>query len=102
MVTSIPFYSGKSFTLGHSVPFWVMLVLVAVFVFVSSDPPVVLFGLFVIYGVSGWFIWLWRWQRARKLSRLRQEGPEPSPAPPDANQAGKRAEPFSVGPRDDA
>lgn len=102
MVTSIPFYSGKSFTLGHSVPFWVMLVLVAVFVFVSSDPPVVLFGLFVIYGVSGWFIWLWRWQRARKLSRLRQEGPEPSPAPPDANPAGKRAEPFSVGPRDDA
>lgn len=91
MVTSIPFYSGKSFTLGHSVPFWVMLVVVAVFVFVSSDPPVVLFGLFVIYGVSGWFIWLWRWQRARKLSRLRQEGPETSSAaqPADSDKAEK-------------
>lgn len=102
MVTNVPFYSGKSFALGHSVPFWVILVVVAVFVFVSSDPPVVLFGLFVVYGVSGWFIWLWRWQRARKLNRLRQENPEPAPAAQHgANRPEKRAEPFSVGPRDD-
>src|SRR3546814_14193963 len=74
MVTNVPFYSGKSFALGHSVPFWVILVVVAVFVFVSSDPPVVLFGLFVVYGISGWFIWLWRWRRAARLTRLRQEG----------------------------
>ncbi|WP_397474286.1 CDP-diacylglycerol--serine O-phosphatidyltransferase [Pusillimonas sp.] len=74
MVTNTPFYSGKSFALGHSVPFWVMLVLVAVFVFVSSDPPLMLFGLFMIYGLSGWGIMLWRWRRARQLSRMRQEG----------------------------
>lgn len=74
MVTNAPFYSGKSFALGRSVPFWVMLVLVAVFVFVSSDPPVVLFSLFVVYGLSGWVIMLWRWRRARELTRMRQEG----------------------------
>lgn len=74
MVTNTPFYSGKSFALGHSVPFWVMLVLVAVFVFVSSDPPLMLFGLFVIYGLSGWGIMFWRWRRARQLSRRRHEG----------------------------
>ncbi|NYT85449.1 CDP-diacylglycerol--serine O-phosphatidyltransferase [Pollutimonas harenae] len=72
MVTNAPFYSGKSFALGRSVPFWVILVLVGVFVFVSSDPPVVLFGLFVVYGLSGWFIMAWRWRRARELTRKRQ------------------------------
>ena len=39
MVTNLPFYSGKSFALGRSVPFWVILVFVAGFVFISSNPP---------------------------------------------------------------
>ncbi len=73
MVSNAPFYSGKTFTLGRSVPFWVILVMVAVFVFVSSNPPLVLFGLFVAYGLSGWLIAAWRWQRARRLQRERQE-----------------------------
>jgi CDP-diacylglycerol--serine O-phosphatidyltransferase len=76
MVTNTPFYSGKSFALGRSVPFWVILLLVAVFVFVSSDPPVVLFGLFVVYGVSGWITMLWRWRRARKLRSRLRHGPD--------------------------
>lgn len=79
MVTNLPFYSGKSFALGRSVPFGVMLVLVAVFVFISSDPPLMLFGLFVIYGLSGWGILLWRWRRARRLSRMRQDGGADTP-----------------------
>jgi CDP-diacylglycerol--serine O-phosphatidyltransferase len=80
MVSNAPFYSGKTFALGRSVPFWVILVLVAVFVFVSSDPPVVLFGLFVVYGLSGWGIMLWRWRRARALTRRRQSGGEAAEA----------------------
>jgi CDP-diacylglycerol--serine O-phosphatidyltransferase len=68
MVSNLPFYSGKSFALGRSVPFWVMLVFVAVFVFISSNPPVILFGLFIVYGLSGWGVWLWRWQRHRSLN----------------------------------
>jgi len=71
MVTNAPFFSGKSFALGRSVPFWSILVVVAAFVFVSYDPPVVLFTLFVIYGLSGWGVWLWRWNRARKLKLAR-------------------------------
>jgi CDP-diacylglycerol--serine O-phosphatidyltransferase len=63
MVSNLPFYSGKSFALGRSVPFWAMLVFVAVFVFISSNPPVILFGLFIAYGLSGWGVWLWRWHR---------------------------------------
>lgn len=64
MVSNAPFYSGKNFALGRSVPFWAMLVFVAFFVFISSDPPVLLFGLFILYGISGWIIWAWRWRRA--------------------------------------
>ena len=72
MVSNAPFFSGKSFALGRSVPFWGILLVVAVFVFVSSDPPVVLFGLFVLHGFSGWVIWAWRWNRARRLQQERR------------------------------
>jgi CDP-diacylglycerol--serine O-phosphatidyltransferase len=68
MVTNLPFYSGKNFALGRSVPFWVMLVFVASFVFISSDPPVVLFILFIAYGLSGWVMW---YLRARKAKSIR-------------------------------
>lgn len=74
MVSNAPFYSGKSFALGRSVPFWVILVLVAVFVFVSSNPPLVLFALFMVYGLSGWVVMAWRWRRAKKLLRKRRLG----------------------------
>ena len=60
MVSSAPFYSGKSFHLGVSVPFWVMVAIVVVIFFVSSDPPKVLFALFCCYAVSGYIYWGWR------------------------------------------
>lgn len=72
MVSNASFYSGKSFALGRSVPFWGILLVVAVFVFVSSDPPVVLFALFVLYGVSGWVVMVWRWNRARRFQQDRR------------------------------
>jgi len=60
MVSSAPFYSGKSFHLARSVPFWVMIVVVIAFFIVSSNPPIVLFALFCVYAVSGYAYWLWR------------------------------------------
>jgi CDP-diacylglycerol--serine O-phosphatidyltransferase len=68
MVTNLPFYSGKTFALSKSVPFWVILVFVAGFVFISSDPPLILFALFIGYGLSGWAVWLWRARKARQLT----------------------------------
>lgn len=82
MVSNAPFYSGKNFALGRSVPFWAMLLFVLVFVFVSSDPPIVLFSLFVLYGLSGWGLMGWRWQRVRKLQRQRRA--RKAPQNPDA------------------
>jgi CDP-diacylglycerol--serine O-phosphatidyltransferase len=60
MVSSAPFYSGKSFHLGRSVPFWVMVVIVVAIFFVSSNPPIVLFGLFCCYAASGYLYWGWQ------------------------------------------
>ena len=66
MVSNVPFYSGKDFNLRRSVPFAVILLVVMAFVLVSSDPPIVLFLLFVIYGVSGYAYW--GWNRLRRPS----------------------------------
>lgn len=65
MVSSAPFYSGKSFQLGRSVPFWGMLLVVLAFVFVSTDPPIVLFSLFCAYALSGYVYWGWQWWNGR-------------------------------------
>ncbi|MCD6680277.1 MAG: CDP-diacylglycerol--serine O-phosphatidyltransferase [Burkholderiaceae bacterium] len=63
MVSNVPFYSFKDIDLKKSVPFIFVIGVVMVFVLVSSDPPSVLFALFLLYGVSGWLLWLWRWRR---------------------------------------
>lgn len=60
MVSNAPFYSGKVLGVRHRVPFGVMVLVLVLFVVVSSDPPVALFGLFVGYAVSGYLLWGWR------------------------------------------
>ncbi len=69
MVSSAPFYSGKALDVQHRVPFSVLLLVVVVFVLVSFDPPRMLFGLFILYGLSGYAVWIWRrWQAHRHHS----------------------------------
>ncbi len=63
MVSSAPFYSFKDLNLKKSVPFVFMIGTVLLFALVSSDPPVVLFSLFLLYGLSGYALWFWRWRR---------------------------------------
>ena len=53
----------KSFQVGRSVPFWVLVALIAVIFVVSSDPPIALFTLFCGYALSGYVYWAWRWFR---------------------------------------
>jgi len=72
MVSNAPFYSFKEFNLRRSVPFAVILLIVLGFVLISTDPPIILFLLFVAYGVSGYFYWLWKKRLAKKQpSQLR-------------------------------
>jgi CDP-diacylglycerol--serine O-phosphatidyltransferase len=64
MVSNVLFWSGKSINLRRAVPFSVTLLFVAVLLAVHYDPPAVLFGLFVCYGLSGYVMSAWR--RVRK------------------------------------
>ncbi|PRC91706.1 CDP-diacylglycerol--serine O-phosphatidyltransferase [Solimicrobium silvestre] len=73
MVSNVPFYSFKDVNLKKSVPFAVPLVLVLVYVLVVSYPPMVLFGVFVLYCLSGYAIFLWRWRKGRPVSILQTE-----------------------------
>jgi len=70
MVINVPFYSFKDINLRRSVPFAVILLIVLGFVLVISDPPIVLFLLFVAYGLSGYAYWLWKKRRPREPARL--------------------------------
>ncbi|MBC7945708.1 MAG: CDP-diacylglycerol--serine O-phosphatidyltransferase [Burkholderiales bacterium] len=65
MVSAVRFYSFKDVNFRRSVPFVFMLLLVLSFMLVSYDPPTVLFGLFVVYGLSGYVQWIWQWYKKR-------------------------------------
>jgi CDP-diacylglycerol--serine O-phosphatidyltransferase len=79
MVSSAPFFSGKSFALGRSVPFWVLVVLIVALFFIMSDPPITLFVLFCCYALSGYVYQAWQWSRGN---------PNPAqPAPPTVDTA---------------
>src|SRR5574340_1272354 len=66
MVSNVMYYSGKDINLRRSVPFFVVLAFVMVFVLVSSYPPGVLFALFLAYSLSGYIFEAWSWTRRRK------------------------------------
>jgi CDP-diacylglycerol--serine O-phosphatidyltransferase len=68
MVTNVPFYSFKEINFKKSVPFIAIFVIVLIFVLISSDPPKVLFGMFVLYGLSGYVIYFWRLAKGRPVS----------------------------------
>ena len=53
MVSNVSYYSFKDIDFHNKVPFVAMLVVVMVFVFASIDPPITLFGCFLIYALSG-------------------------------------------------
>ena len=54
MVSNFRYYSGKEINLRKSVPFFVILLVVLAFILVSTSPPEVLFGVFALYGLSGY------------------------------------------------
>ncbi len=66
MVSSAPFYSGKALDVRHRVSFGVTLLVVGVFVLISSDPPLMLFGLFILYSLSGYGLWVARMLKKRR------------------------------------
>ena len=66
MVSNLRYYSGKDINLRKSVPFVFILLIVLAFILVSTDPPRVLFGVFVLYALSAYADWLWRLVRSKR------------------------------------
>ncbi|HEY8118605.1 MAG TPA: CDP-diacylglycerol--serine O-phosphatidyltransferase [Methylophilaceae bacterium] len=58
MVSDLRYYSGKDINLRNSVPFVVILLIVLAFVLISYSPPEVLFFVSLLYGLSGYLLWL--------------------------------------------
>lgn len=68
MVSNARFYSGKALDIRYRVSFGVMVLMILTFVLISSNPPLTLFGFFVIYAISGYVIWAWERFSGRKLT----------------------------------
>ncbi len=69
MVSNIKFWSGKDINLRKSVPFMAVAAIALGFALVSSYPPGVLFGLFLIYAASGYVLTLLGWHRSRSAAK---------------------------------
>jgi CDP-diacylglycerol--serine O-phosphatidyltransferase len=73
MVSNLPYYSGKEINLRKSVPFiTVLLLALFFFVLIPSQPPVVLFCLFMLYALSGYFMWVLRWRKKKKSAGIQK------------------------------
>jgi CDP-diacylglycerol---serine O-phosphatidyltransferase len=69
MVSNAKFYSGKDINLRRAVPFSVVLAIVVALLAITIEPPIVLWGLMLTYGVSGyvgWFVQRWRREAVEK------------------------------------
>ena len=62
------YWSFKAFNLKKSVPFVAVLFFVILVALLSWQPPIVLFGAFVVYAVSGYATAAWTALRKRRVS----------------------------------
>lgn len=60
MVSNFRYYSFKEIDFKGSVPFIAVLAVVCIFSVIAWNPPMVLFGVFLLYALSGPFLWLKR------------------------------------------
>ena len=77
MVTNVPFYSFKDVSLKRSVPFAVIVLIALGIAAINIDPPTVMFGLFVIYGLSGYVLYCWRKAKGLHTSVISTSTDEP-------------------------
>ena len=77
MVTNVPFYSFKDVHMKKSVPFVVIVLIVLGIAVINIDPPIVMFGLFVVYGISGYVIYFWRKAKGQQTSVISTSTDEP-------------------------
>jgi CDP-diacylglycerol--serine O-phosphatidyltransferase len=77
MVTNVPFYSFKDVSFKRTVPFIVIVAIALGIAVINIHPPVVLFSLFVIYGASGYGVYIWKRMKGRPVSVIATSTDEP-------------------------
>ena len=77
MVTNAPYYSFKMVGGRKSVPFIVLVAIALGIALVALDPPRVLFGVFCLYGLSGYLVYGWRKFKGRPTSVIAISTDEP-------------------------
>ncbi len=77
MVTNAPFYSFKVLGWRRTVPFIVLVAIALGIALIALDPPSVLFGLFCIYGLSGYVVYAWRRMKGKPTSVIAVSTDEP-------------------------
>ncbi len=63
-----------------SVPFATLVLVALGIAVVNIDPPIVLFALFVIYGLSGYALYVWRRAKGMQTSVISTSTDEPDEA----------------------
>jgi CDP-diacylglycerol---serine O-phosphatidyltransferase len=77
MVTNAPFYSFKDVSFKRSVPFIVIVAIALAIAVINIHPPIVLFALFCLYGVSGYGVYAWKRMKGRPVSVIAISTDEP-------------------------
>ena len=77
MVSNVPFYSFKDLQMRRSVPFVVIVLIVLAIGVVNIHPPTVLFGTFMLYGLSGYAVYGLRKARGLRTSVISMSTEEP-------------------------
>ena len=77
MVTNAPFYSFKVVGGKSTVPFIVLVAIAVGIALVALDPPRVLFGIFFLYGLSGYAVYAWRKFKGKPVSVIAISTDEP-------------------------
>ena len=77
MVTNVPFYSFKDIQMKKSVPFAVIVLIALGIAVINIYPPVVLFAVFCVYGISGYAVYGWRKARGERASVISTSTDEP-------------------------
>ena len=77
MVTNVPFYSFKDVSFKKTVPFVVIVAIALGIAVINVHPPLVLFSLFAIYGVSGYVVYGYRKSKGQPVSLVATSTDEP-------------------------
>jgi len=77
MVTNVPFYSFKDVSFKRTVPFIVIVAIALGIALINVHPPMVLFGIFCAYGLSGYAVYVYRKMKGKPVSVIATSTDEP-------------------------